>query len=135
MNQGVYRNQTQAIEEIKRMQRIRITTKAEAVAFLRALAPLHEQVAGVLQRTSIAEQHAMNRAKAAPKVEQEDNPYMRMPQAPKAPKAPETEVPKTLVPEDLSSDEGHTEAEIEEKVAKLKKANKANESKSKEKGN
>ena len=128
MNPNVYRNQTQAIDEIKRMQRIRITTKAEAVAFLRALAPLHEQVAGVLQRTSIAEQHAMNRVpKETPK---EDNPYIRAAQEAKA--AKQAEVPKTLVPEDLSSDEGYSESEIEAKVEKLKKAN---ESSSKKKGN
>ena len=129
MTPNVYRNQTQAIDEIKRMQRIRITTKAEAVAFLRALAPLHEQVAGVLQRTSIAEQHAINRGrieqakeeKVEPKVEQKPQEAYGF-----------GETPKTLVPEDLSSDEGYSEKEVEEKVAKLKKAN---ESSSKKKGN
>lgn len=130
MTPNVYRNQTQAIEEIKRMQRIRITTKAEAVAFLRALAPLHEQVAGVLQRTSIAEQHAINRGR----IEQAKEEVKEEPKV--EPKPQEVygfgETPKTLVPEDLSSDEGYSDKEVEEKVAKLKKAN---ESSSKKKGN
>lgn len=129
MTPNVYRNQTQAIEEIKRMQRIRITTKAEAVAFLRALAPLHEQVAGVLQRTSIAEQHALNRGRIEQAKEEKVEPKVE-------PKQQEVygfgETPKTLVPEDLSSDEGYSESEIEAKVEKLKKAN---ESGSKKKGN
>ena len=124
MNPNVYRNQTQAIEEIKRMQRIRITTVSEAVAFLRALAPLHEQVSAVLQRSSIAAQHAINRARPQPVKEEKPEP-----------KPVETEVPKTLVPEDLSSDEGYSEKEVEEKVEKLKKASKANESKSKKESN
>lgn len=126
MTPNVYRNQTQAIEEIKRMQRIRITTVSEAVAFLRAIAPLHEQVAGVLQRQSIAAQHAMNRIKTE-EVKEEPK---------EEPKPQEVygfgETPKTLVPEDLSSDEGYSDKEVEEKVAKLKKAN---ESSSKKKGN
>ena len=125
---NVYRNQTQTIEEIKRMQRIRITTSQEAVAFLRAIAPLHEQVAAVMQRTSISAQHAVNRAMTEEVKPEPEN----KPEEVKEVKEVVADAPKALVPEDLSSDEGYSEKEVEEKVAKLKKAN---ESGSKKKGN
>lgn len=93
------------------MSRMRITTPQEAVAFLRALAPLNQQVAYVLQRSSLNLQHDINRQQPAPVVE-----------AP-AP-TPVVEPEKTFVPEDLTSNEGFSEKEVEEKVSKLKKARK-----------
>ena len=109
----VYRNQTPTLTQIQMMGQMRITTAQEAVAFLRALAPLNEQVAYVLQRSSLREQQIINAADMA----------SRRPAAPVA-DAPvkEPEVEKTFVPEDLSTDEGYSESEVEEKVAKLKKA-------------
>lgn len=111
----VYRNQTPTIAQIQMMSRMRITTAQEAVAFLRAIAPLNEQVAYVLQRSSLREQQAANAADMATR-KVEDTP------APAPVVTPEPE--KTFVPEDLSSDEGFSDSEIEEKVAKLKKAKK-----------
>lgn len=107
----VYRNQTSTISQIQMMSRMRITTPQEAVAFLRALAPLNQQVAYVLQRSSLNLQHDINRQQPVPTVE-----------APAT--TPVVEPEKTFVPEDLASDEGFSEKEVEEKVAKLKKARK-----------
>lgn len=113
----IYRNQTSAISQIQAMSRIRITTPQEAVAFLRALAPLHEQVAYVLQRSSIRVQQNANRI---------DNTVREMNRrAAAAPVSPVPDPTTTFEPEDLKTEEGFTESDIEEKVAKLKKARKA----------
>lgn len=50
---NIYRNQTSALSQIQMLSRIRITTAQEAVAYLRAIQPLNEQVAHVLQRASV----------------------------------------------------------------------------------
>ena len=110
----IYRNQTNTLAQIQAMGRMRITNSQEAVAFLRALAPLQEQVAFVLQRASIARQQEINKVSQVPVQE-----------AP-AP-APVVSAPETFVPEDLSSDEGFSEKEVEEKVEKLKAARKKKE--------
>lgn len=122
----VYRNQTNTITQITNLSHMRITTVQEAVAFLRAIQPLQEQVANVLQRASVMAQHSMNRAVAptpAPVVE-----------TPASPVEPD----KPFEPEEMDSDEGYSDKEVKEKVNKLKKAKnakKANESDSEEKGN
>ena len=108
----IYRNQTNTLAQIQAMGRMRITNSQEAVAFLRALAPLQEQVAFVLQRASIARQQEINKVSQVPVQE-----------AP-APVSPTVSAPETFVPEDLSSDEGFSEKEVEEKVEKLKAARK-----------
>ena len=121
----IYRNQTNTITQITNLSHIRITTVQEAVAFLRAIAPLNEQVAAVLQRASIYKQHSINQFRAAAP-------------APTPAPAPAVEPTKPFEPENLSTEEGYSNKEIEEKVAKLKKANKSNkadESSSKKKGN
>lgn len=116
---AVYRNQTDTMSLIVNLSHIRITTVQEAVAFLRAIQPLNEQVAAVLQRQSIVAQRTINKKQApAP--------------APKPTPTPAPEPDKKFEPEDLSTDEGYSEDEIEARVEKLKKAN---ESKSKKKGN
>lgn len=114
----IYRNQTSAISQIQAMSRIRITTPQEAVAFLRALAPLHEQVAYVLQRSSIRSQQNANRI---------DNTVREMNRraAAATPVSPVPDPTTTFEPEDLKTEEGFTESDIEEKVAKLKKARKS----------
>ena len=118
-----YRNQTPTMTQIVNLSHIRITTVQEAVAFLRAIQPLNEQVASVLQRSSLRAQQAMNKAQApAPKPVVEKEP------------TPVVEPDKPFEPEDLSTDEGYSETEVEEKVAKLKKAKK-DESKPEEKSN
>ena len=116
----IYRNQTNTITQITNLSHIRITTVQEAVAFLRAIQPLNEQVANVLQRSSVRMQQTVNRRTLTP--------------TPVTP-APEEKVidpVKPFEPEDMDTEEGYSEKEIEERVKKLKKAN---ESGSKKKGN
>lgn len=115
----VYRNQTPTLTQIQMMGQMRITTAQEAVAFLRALAPLTEQVAYVLQRSSLREQRAINAADMASRKAPVETP---------AP-TPVVEPEKTFVPEDLSSDEGYSDTEVEDKVQKLKAARKSKSSK------
>lgn len=115
----IYRNQTDTITQITNLSHIRITTTQEAVAFLRAIQPLNEQVAAVLQRASLRNQQAVNKIQTP------------TPTPPPITPAPEPE--KKFEPEDISSDEGYSNKEIEEKVAKLKKAK--SESKSKKESN
>lgn len=109
----VYRNQTNTLSQITMLSRIRITTTQEAVAFLRAIQPLQEQVAAVLQTESLRRQQTINR-QAAP-----------TPETPEPEAAPAPEPEKKFEAEDLSSDEGYSEAEMEARVEKLKKAKKA----------
>lgn len=107
---AIYRNQTNTITQITNLSHIRITTVQEAVAFLRAIQPLQEQVAAVLQRSSLRAQQDINRAQTpvqAPVME--ESKIVEEPQ-------------KVFVPEDLSTDEGYSDKEVEEKVEKLKKA-------------
>lgn len=106
----VYRNQTNTMTQITMLNRLRITTSQEAVAFLRAIQPLHEQVAAVLQKESLRKQQDLNR-RAVP-----------APVIPEPEIIPNPEPEKNLVPEDLSSDEGYSESEIEAKIEKLKKS-------------
>ena len=106
-----YRNQTNTITQITNLSHIRITTVQEAVAFLRAIQPLQEQVASVLQRSSVVAQREINKAQVpAP--------------APAPAPTPVEEPQKVFVPEDLTTEEGFSDSEVEAKVAKLKKARK-----------
>lgn len=114
-----YRNQTPTLTQIQMMSRMRITTAQEAVAFLRAVAPLNEQVAYVLQRSSLREQQAINNADMASRQQPTPTPT---PVTSTVSSLAEDD--KTFVPEDLSSDEGYSDTEVEAKVAKLKKARK-----------
>ena len=116
----VYRNQTNTLSQITMLSRMRITTTQEAVAFLRAIQPLNEQVAAVLQQASLKRQQAINKQSIPAPV----------PPAPEAIPAPEPE--KKFEAEDLSSDEGYSESEVEKRVETLKKA-KAKEKINKEK--
>jgi len=98
------------------MSHMKITTPQEAVAFLRAIQPLQEQVAFVLQRKSIVDQQVVNRAQAAQAA--------ATPVEPTPEPAPVVEPEKPFEAEDLSTDEGYSDKEVEEKVEKLKKAKK-----------
>lgn len=106
----VYRNQTNTMTQITMLNRLRITTSQEAVAFLRAIQPLQEQVAAVLQKESLRKQQDLNRRAVPAPTTPEPEPIS----------TPEPE--KKFEPEDLSSDEGYSESEIEAKVEKLKKS-------------
>ena len=109
----VYRNQTPTMTQIQLLSQMRITTVQEAIAFLRAMRPINDQIAGVLQRSGLQQQHALNRAVQATAPAPEPTPEP----------TPEPSAP-VFVPEDLSTDEGHSEKEVEAKVEKLKKATK-----------
>lgn len=106
----VYRNQSNTMSQIAMLSRCRITTTQEAVAFLRAIQPLHEQVAAVLQTASLKRQQEINRQAIPAPVTP----------APEVTPVPEPE--KKFEAEDLSSDEGYSESEIEARVEKLKKS-------------
>ena len=110
---AVYRNQTPTMTQIVNLSHLRITTVQEAVAFLRAVQPLNEQVASVLQRSSLQAQQAINKAQTIARP---------IPQEPVKVVEPEPE--KSFEPENLSTDEGYSDKEVEEKVTKLKKAKK-----------
>ena len=111
----VYRNQTNTMSQIVNLSHIRITNTQEAVAFLRAIQPLNEQVAAVLQRSALKAQQQINKAQiaAAPAP------------APIPEPTPVPEPDKPFEAEDLSSDEGYSETEVEARVEKLKKAKKS----------
>ena len=107
---GVYRNQTPTMTQIMLLSQMRITTVQEAVAFLRAMRPINDQIAGVLQRVSLQQISQVNHqqaAAAAPQPVEEPTPV---------------EPEKKFVPEDLSTDEGYSDKEVEDKVEKLKSA-------------
>lgn len=112
---GIYRNQTPTMAQIQAMSRIRITTPQEATAFLRTLAPINEQIVYVLQRASLMVQRESNKIDTAMR-----NAAVKQQTAPVAP-----EPVTTFEPENLQTEEGFTESDIEEKVAKLKKARKS----------
>lgn len=114
----LYRNQTNTMTQIQLLAQMRITTVPEAVAFLRAMGPINAQIAQVLQRTSINLQHQSQ----AP-VQPMPNNNVRPDLQPEAQEVVEPNAP--FKAEDLSTDEGFSEAEVEEKVAKLKAAKKS----------
>lgn len=112
-----YRNQTPTMSQIQMLATMRITTPSEAVAFLRAVQPLYTQIAYVLQRSGLRAQHELNR---------EMTPQATV-EAPAPAPVPEPE--KKFEPEEMNTEEGFSEEEIEEKVAKLKSARKIKEDK------
>lgn len=104
----IYRNQTPTMTQIQLLAQMRITTVPEAVAFLRAMRPINDQIAGVLQRASLAQLRTYNQPK--PEPEQVEQPK------------PEPEPQKVFVPEDLVTEEEYSEEDAKEKVSKLKAA-------------
>lgn len=112
----IYRNQTPTMTQIQMLAQMRITTVPEAVAFLRAMRPINDQIAGVLQRASLAQQVEINRASFA--KEPVEEPAKN--EVAKEVKDPEPQ--KVFVPEDLLTEEGYSEEEEKAKVDKLKAA-------------
>lgn len=112
----IYRNQTPTMTQIQMLAQMRITTVPEAVAFLRAMRPINDQIAGVLQRASLAQQVEINRASLA--KEPVEEPVKD--EVAKEVKDPEPQ--KVFVPEDLLTEEGYSEEEEKAKVDKLKAA-------------
>lgn len=112
--QPTYRNHTSTLAQIQMLATMRITTTQEAVAFLRAMQPINLQIAQVLQRNGLREQHNLNRATVVEQPQPEVEPIKEEVPAPT----------NTFEPEDLTTEEGFTEEEVEAKVAKLKSARK-----------
>lgn len=106
---AIYRGQTTTQEKIQAIATLRITTKAEAIAFLRAIANVNVQIADILQRQEIAAVSARNQtikpieeAKKAQEAVSEPNQFDE--------------------PVTFEDDEVHTEEQKESRISKLKKA-------------
>lgn len=109
----IYRNQTNTMSQIQALSRIRITNAQEATALLRALGPIYEQVAHVLQATSITRTLIRNMAK-------------RDKETP-APLTPSSTTDIQLhdapfTPEPIDTEEGHSQSDIDAKLETLKAA-------------
>ena len=111
---NVYRNHTSAMGLIQMLGSVRISTTQEAVAMLRAMQPINAQIAAVLQRAGLREQQLINRS-VQRTVQEVEQPVVEQTELPTAP---------VFTPEDLTTEEGYSEEEIEAKVAKLKSAKK-----------
>lgn len=105
-----YRGQTTTQQKIQAITTLRITTKAEAIAFLRAISNIEIQIADILQRSNMQDIAARNQV-VVPVAEAE-----------KAQEAPAPE--QQEVPLNFEDEEEHTEDEKKSRVAKLKKATK-----------
>lgn len=105
----MYRGQTTTQQKIQAITTLRITTKAEAIAFLRAISYIELQIADILQRSNMQDIAARNQVVAPveeAKVEQA------------APVAPEQQE----LPLNFEDEEEHTEEQKKTLVEKLKKA-------------
>lgn len=105
----MYRGQQSTQQKIAAISQLRITTKAEAIAFLRAISTIEIQIADILQRQEIRAVGAANQT--IKPIEQAK------------------EVQTTTVVEEpeepmFEEKEEHTESEKESRIAKLKKATK-----------
>ena len=107
-----YRGQTTTQQKIQAITTLRITTKAEAIAFLRAISNIELQIADVLQRSNMQEIAARNQTvKPIEEAKAAQEP---------APVAPEQQE----LPLNFEEEEAHTEDQKKTRVAKLKKATK-----------
>ncbi len=106
-----YRGQTTTQQKIQAITTLRITTKAEAIAFLRAISNIELQIADVLQRSNMQEIAARNQTV---KPIEEAKEVQETPVVPEQPELPLT----------FDEEEVHTEDQKKTRVAKLKKATK-----------
>ena len=104
----VFRNQATTKQKIQMISSLQITTKEEAVVFLRAIARINEQIANVLYRSTMSEIASKNR----PTVNHTTP-------APTPAYVPEPKEPTPVV---IEEEETHTEGEAESRVEQLKKA-------------
>lgn len=116
-----YRNQDTTMQKIQMIAGLRINTMQEAVAFLRCLSAIHNQIAGVIQREALKKVQELNRAAQPPITEPEPQPVA----------VSNPIEADTLVPEDLSDKVEYTESEVEARVAALKAASKPKETEDK----
>ena len=108
---SIYRGQTTTQEKIQAIATLRITTKAEAIAFLRAIANVNVQIADILQRQEIAAVSARNQT------------IKPIEQAKEIQDTPVVEE-KEEVPVSFDNEEEHTEDQKKNRLEKLKKATK-----------
>ena len=106
-----YRGHTTTQQKIQAVTTLRITTKAEAIAFLRAISNIEIQIADILQRSNMQDVAARN---------QTIKPIAEAKEVQEAPAAPEQQE----LPLNFEEDESHTEDQKKSRVAKLKKATK-----------
>lgn len=104
-----YRGQTTTQQKIQAITTLRITTKAEAIAFLRAISNIEIQIADILQRSNMQEVAARNQTikpiEGAKEVQE----------TPVTPEQPE-------LPLNFEEDESHTEDQKKSRLASLRKA-------------
>lgn len=106
-----YRGQTTTQQKIQAITTLRITTKAEAIAFLRAISNIEIQIADILQRSNMQDVAARN---------QTIKPIEEAKAAQEVTVAPEQQE----LPLNFEEEEEHTEDQKKSRVAKLKKATK-----------
>lgn len=111
---AMYRGQTTTMQKIQAISTLRITTREEAIAYLRSMANINLQIADILQRQNMQEVSARNNARAAEELAK----------AEKEQAAPEQlELPlDTPAPATFDEEEGHTESQKKSRVERLKKA-------------
>lgn len=105
---AMYRGQTTTQQKIQAITSLRITSKAEAIAFLRAISNIEIQIADVLQRSNMQEVAANNQtvrpieeAVVAQEVVEEAKPEEQL---------------------SFDEEETHTEEQKTSRLAKLRKA-------------
>ncbi len=105
---AMYRGQTTTQQKIQAITTLRITTKAEAIAFLRAISNIELQIADILQRANMQEIAARNQV------------IKPIEEAKEVQEAAPVAQPEQL--ELNFEEEEHTEDQKKKRVAKLKKA-------------
>lgn len=108
---AMYRGQTTTMQKIQAVSSLRITTREEAIAFLRAIADVNNQIAAILQRQNMQELAVKN---STPPVVKEAEEVQEV--------EPVVEAPAEEAP--FEEEEGHTEEQKRSLLDKLRKANK-----------
>lgn len=102
-----YRGQTTTQQKIQAIASLRITTKSEAIAFLRAISNIEIQIADILQRENMKEVAARNQT------------IKPIEEAKEVQEVPVKEEEETVTFDD---EEEHTTTQKKSRVAQLKKA-------------
>ena len=108
---AMYRGQTTTQQKIQAITTLRITTKAEAIAFLRAVSNIELQIADIIQRSNMQDIAARNQVVVPVEEAKEEQ------AAPVTPEQPE-------LPLNFEEEEEHTEEQKKTRIEKLKKATK-----------
>lgn len=108
---AMYRGQTTTMQKIQAVSSLRITTREEAIAFLRAIADVNNQIAAILQRQNMQELAVRN---STPPVVKEAEEVQEV--------EPVVETPAEEAP--FEEEGGHTEEQKKSLLDKLRKANK-----------